>query len=53
MRGIVMLLMVVDHAGMAFDANHLSTDSVRLYTEHSPLPGFAFFTWSAPIGRKS
>lgn len=39
-----MLLMVIDHAGMAFDADHLSTDSVRLYVDHPPLPAFAFFS---------
>lgn len=27
MRGLVMVLMVIDHASMAFDANHLSEDS--------------------------
>jgi uncharacterized membrane protein len=27
MRGLVMILMVIDHASMAFDANHMSEDS--------------------------
>ena len=27
MRGLVMLLMVIDHASMAFDGSHLSEDS--------------------------
>jgi uncharacterized membrane protein len=27
MRGLVMILMVIDHASMAYDANHLSEDS--------------------------
>jgi uncharacterized membrane protein len=27
MRGLVMILMVIDHASMAFDASHLSEDS--------------------------
>ncbi|HEU4691543.1 MAG TPA: hypothetical protein VFS23_24435, partial [Vicinamibacterales bacterium] len=27
MRGLVMVLMVVDHASMAFDASHISQDS--------------------------
>lgn len=43
MRGIVMVLMIIDHASMAFDANHLSEDSA-LYLEPATLDGFAFFT---------
>jgi uncharacterized membrane protein len=27
MRGFVMVLMIVDHASMAFDASHLDEDS--------------------------
>ncbi len=45
MRGLVMVLMVIDHASMAFDANHLAKDSA-LYADAATvaLPGFAFFT---------
>ena len=32
MRGFVMFLMVIDHASMAFDRNHLSQDSA-LYAD--------------------
>ncbi len=44
MRGFVMILMVIDHASMAYNANHLSSDSAALYTPGSPLPAFGFFT---------
>jgi uncharacterized membrane protein len=44
MRGIVMILMVIDHAGMAFDVGHLSTDSVGLYSASTPLPGLPFLS---------
>jgi len=37
-----MILMVIDHAGMAFDAGHLSTDSAGLYTASTALPGLPF-----------
>jgi len=45
MRGLVMVLMVIDHASMAFDAHHLSHDSA-LYPDAMtmPLPGAEFFT---------
>ncbi len=45
MRGFVMLLMIVDHASMAFDGSHLSEDSA-LYAGSSTmaLPGAEFFT---------
>lgn len=45
MRGLVMLLMVVDHASMAFDRGHLSQDSA-MYAEAltMPLPAAEFFT---------
>jgi len=51
MRGLVMLLMVVDHASMAFDAGHLSEDSA-MYPEAvtMALPGAEFFTrWMTHI----
>lgn len=45
MRGLVMLLMVIDHASMAFDKSHLSKDSA-LFPEADTmaLPGAEFFT---------
>jgi uncharacterized membrane protein len=45
MRGIVMVLMVIDHASMAFDGSHLSKDSA-MYPEAltMALPGAEFFT---------
>ena len=45
MRGLVMLLMVIDHASMAFDGSHLSEDSA-LYPEAATmaLPAAEFFT---------
>ena len=51
MRGFVMLLMVVDHASMAFDASHISEDSA-LYPNAATmaLPAFEFFTrWMTHI----
>ncbi len=45
MRGFVMVLMVVDHASMAFDGSHLSQDSA-MYTGAATmaLPPAEFFT---------
>jgi len=45
MRGFVMILMVIDHASMAFDADHLSIDSA-LYpgAATAPLPAGEFLT---------
>jgi uncharacterized membrane protein len=45
MRGVVMVFMVLDHASMAFDANHLDKDSA-MYAGASTmaLPGFEFLT---------
>jgi uncharacterized membrane protein len=45
MRGLVMVLMIIDHASMAFDRHHLSHDSA-LYPDAMtmPLPGAEFFT---------
>ena len=45
MRGLVMVLMVIDHASMAFDGSHLSDDSA-LYPEAATmaLPAAEFFT---------
>jgi uncharacterized membrane protein len=44
MRGFVMILMVVDHVSMAYNAQHDSSDSAALYITGSPLPGLEFFT---------
>ena len=44
MRGLVMVLMVIDHASMAFNGAHLSTDSVGLYRGQPPLPEWAFLS---------
>lgn len=45
MRGLVMVLMVIDHASMAFDARHLAHDSA-LYPDATTmaLPAAAFLT---------
>lgn len=45
MRGIVMVLMTIDHASMAFDANHISRDSA-FYPDAGTmaLPAAEFFT---------
>ena len=45
MRGIVMILMIIDHASMAFNKHHIYQDSA-LYDGASTmvLPAFAFFT---------
>lgn len=45
MRGLVMILMVIDHASMAFDRHHLSHDSA-LYADAATmaLPAAEFFT---------
>src|SRR5690349_15645874 len=45
MRGLVMILMVIDHASMAFDARHLAKDSAS-YADAATmvLPAGEFFT---------
>ena len=45
MRGLVMVLMIIDHASMAFDRHHLAHDSA-LYPDAMTmtLPGAEFFT---------
>lgn len=45
MRGVVMVLMVIDHASMAFDGGHLSHDSA-MYPDAAimALPAAEFFT---------
>ena len=45
MRGLVMVLMVIDHASMAFDGQHLAHDSASYPDAMTmPLPGAEFFT---------
>lgn len=51
MRGLVMVLMTIDHASMAFDAHHLDHDSA-MYPDASTmaLPGAEFFPrWLAHL----
>lgn len=43
MRGFVMILMMLDHVSMAFDAHHFSADSAGTYKEILP-DAFAFLT---------
>lgn len=43
-RGLVMILMVIDHAAMVFDAGHLRTDSAFMYEPGMALPAGQFFT---------
>jgi len=44
MRGIVMILMALDHASEAFNKGRLFTDSFALYTAGTKLPALQFFT---------
>jgi len=44
MRGFVMILMMVDHASMAFDGNHFSADSAALFDPNASLGAFTFLT---------
>jgi uncharacterized membrane protein len=51
MRGVVMVLMVIDHASMAFDGHHVAEDSA-LYPGAATmaLPAAEFFTrWSTHL----
>jgi uncharacterized membrane protein len=51
MRGLVMVLMIIDHASMAFDAHHLDHDSA-MYPDAGTmaLPGAEFFPrWLAHL----
>jgi uncharacterized membrane protein len=53
MRGLVMVIMLIDHASMAFDGSHseIAMDSARFPDAATiALPAFAFFTrWMAHI----
>jgi len=44
LRGLVMMLMTIDHAGAAWDAHHLHGDSARGWVPGSPLPPGEFLT---------
>jgi uncharacterized membrane protein len=37
MRGLVMVLMIIDHASMAFDGTHISKDSA-MYADAATMP---------------
>jgi len=43
MRGLVMVLMAIDHASAAFNGHRLMTDAVFMYQPGSPLPAGQFF----------
>jgi uncharacterized membrane protein len=44
MRGLVMILMAIDHSSDAFNAGHLFTDAAFLYHPGTPLPVAQFLT---------
>lgn len=44
MRGLVMVLMAIDHSSDEFNAGRLFTDSVSFYEPGTPLPAAQFFT---------
>lgn len=44
LRGLVMVLMSIDHASHEFNAGQLFTDSVLFYKPGTPLPAAQFFT---------
>lgn len=44
LRGLVIVLMTVDHAGSVFDAAHLHGDSAARWVAGSPLPAGEFLT---------
>ena len=44
LRGLVMMLMTIDHAGNAYDAHHMHGDSAFGWTPGSPLPPGEFLT---------
>jgi uncharacterized membrane protein len=44
LRGLVMVLMTIDHAGNAYDAHHMHGDSAFGWTPGSPLPPGEFLT---------
>jgi uncharacterized membrane protein len=44
MRGLVMILMAIDHSSDAFNGGRLFTDSARMYQPGAPLPAAQFLT---------
>ncbi|HMC95333.1 MAG TPA: heparan-alpha-glucosaminide N-acetyltransferase domain-containing protein [Polyangia bacterium] len=44
MRGLVMILMAIDHSSGAFNGGHLFTDAAFLYRPGAPLPAAQFLT---------
>src|ERR1044072_9251585 len=44
LRGLVMVLMTIDHASGTFNAGRLMNDSFALYTPGTPLPVAQFMT---------
>jgi uncharacterized membrane protein len=44
MRGLVMVLMAIDHSSDAFNAGRLFTDSARMFQPGMPLPAAQFLT---------
>ena len=44
MRGLVMILMAIDHSFDAFNGGRLFTDSARMYQPGAPLPAAQFLT---------
>lgn len=44
LRGLVMVLMTIDHAGAAWDAHHLHGDAAHGWVPGSPLPAGEFLT---------
>ena len=50
MRGFVMLIMVLDHVSMVYNANHIAADSAANYKVGSALPALEFITrWISHI----
>lgn len=43
MRGIVMILMIIDHASLAYNSGRTASDSAAMYTAGDPLPAVQFF----------
>ncbi len=44
MRGVAMILMMIDHASMAFDGGHFSADSAALFVPGTVIGAAAFLT---------
>lgn len=44
MRGLVMLLMVLDHVSTVYNVNHISSDSAAKYVAGTALPALEFFS---------